>query len=109
MKLNTAVRTLTRAYDGVRETPTAKVTISAQTAAEVLDYIQELESQIPEKLKLGDTVEVTTPGSYKGLKGTIINVEPLARRFPYSVEIKAPYGQGKTIVYFSQSDIRKAV
>lgn len=104
-----AVRSLALAYAAVREHPSAKVTITVQTAADLLNYIQELEAAVPAKPKLGDLVEITLPGSYKGLKGKIVNVEPLARRYPYSVEFKAPYGNGLTIAYFSEGDIRKAV
>lgn len=46
VKPNLAVRTLSNAYDSKREYPQAKVEIKSWVAADLLDYVQELEAKV---------------------------------------------------------------
>ena len=103
-----AVKRLERAYATGREFPNSVITLKAQTAADLLDYIQELEAQVEKStVKIGDTVEITSRGQFVGMSGKVINIEPFAPTYPYSVEFVNSEGQRLAIAYFSRGDLKK--
>lgn len=97
----------------------AKVCLLLEDAAGILHYLDELEAKVSaqsesdEPLVIGDTVEVIAEhveswgGSLLGDRGTLVNIEPLADKYPYSVEFPYMAGPGKKIKYFARTELRK--
>lgn len=82
------------------------------TARAVLDAVKGLEGFL-EPLAIGDEVEVvaehveTYGGSVLGKQGRLMNIEPLARDYPYSVEFRMLAGLGSQINYFARTELKK--
>jgi hypothetical protein len=90
------------------------VTLSRQTARAILDEIDGVDKVMTTApaLKLGDTVKVIqTHSRWHNRVGTIMNIEPHAREYPYSVDFSRdatdPRGWRTEVAYFSQSQLEK--
>jgi hypothetical protein len=85
------------------------VAIDRYTARRLLDAL----TGPKEVLAVGDTVEVTaTDSAYQGRQGTIVNIETLADKYPYSVAFKTHFGTGSLafaspIAYYAEADLKK--
>jgi hypothetical protein len=88
------------------------VAIDRTLARALLDALKASQEPV-ETLVLGDYVEVvaehtqTYGGSVLGRKGTLINIEPRADNYPYSVEFRLLAGLGSQIMYFSRTELKK--
>jgi len=66
-----------------------------------------------EPLALADYVEViaehveTHGESLIGNRGTLVNIEPLAETYPYSVEFRMFAGLGTQVKYFARTELKK--
>ncbi len=102
----------------VKEAETAGVThiaLDRITARALLDAVKA--SQGPDEgLVIGDLVEVTADHTdvvgdnpYRGRKGTLVNIETLAKNYPYSVEFRLLAGLGTQVVDFAHTELKKVV
>lgn len=88
------------------------VALDRFTARRLIDAVKGLEDFM-EALVVGDEVEVvaehveTYGQSLIGDRGTLVNIEPLADNYPYSVEFRLAAGLGTQIKYFSRTELKK--
>lgn len=90
------------------------VTLSRFTARAILDEIDKVDAEVTTApaINIGDTVKITQINSkWHGRVGTVMNIEPHARDYPYSVdfsrEATASVGWRTEIAYFGRSQIEK--
>lgn len=88
------------------------VALDRFTARRLLDALK-ASGAYTEELIIGDEVEVVAEhvasagGSLIGDRGTLVNIEPLADKYPYSVEFRLFAGLGSQIKYFSRGELKK--
>lgn len=88
------------------------IAVDRFTARVLLDSVK-ASGAFEEQLAIGDEVEVVAEhvqsvgGSLIGDRGTLVNIEPLAEKYPYSVEFRAFAGLGKQIKYFARTELKK--
>lgn len=69
--------------------------------------------EFAEPLAIGDEVEVvaehveTQGRPLIGDRGTLVNIEPHAENYPYSVEFRLFAGMGSQIKYFARTELKK--
>lgn len=104
MSDNKAVQKLDALYKSVREFPGRTVALSSETAAQLLDYIEELEAKVPvyEKFVVGDVVQIIKDDSgifnwMVGRTGTVVEIKedderhPVVIEFPSKLRARAHY------------------
>lgn len=88
------------------------VALDRFTARRLVEAVKGLEDFM-EALVVGDEVEVvaehinTAGGSVLGHKGVLVNIEPLADNYPYSVQFRLAAGLGTQIKYFARGELKK--
>lgn len=88
------------------------VALDRFTARRLLDALK-ASGERSDELAIGDEVEVTAEhldsagGSLIGRKGTLMNIEPHADKYPYSVEFRIFAGLGSQIMYFGRNELKK--
>jgi hypothetical protein len=85
------------------------VAIDRHLARRLLDALKPAKTP----LAVGDPVEVISRDSaYWGRTGTLVNIEPHAEKYPYSVAFKTHIGTGSLaftapIAYYAEADLKK--
>lgn len=86
------------------------VALDRYTARRLLDALK-ASGEHSDELAIGDEVEVTAEHTGStgliGRKGLLVNIEPLADKYPYSVEFRTFAGLGSQIMYFSRQELKK--
>jgi hypothetical protein len=88
------------------------VALDRFAARQILDALK-ASVLVMEELVVGDEVEVvaehveTRGHSLIGGRGTLINIEPLAHNYPYSVEFRLLAGLGSQVKYFARGELKK--
>lgn len=88
------------------------VALDRYTARRLLDALK-ASGEHSDELVIGDEVEVTAEhlasagGPLIGRKGTLVNIERFADKYPYSVEFRLLAGLGSQIMYFGRQELKK--
>lgn len=88
------------------------VALDRFTARRLVEAVKGLEGFM-EVLVIGDEVEVVAEHvasageSLIGDRGTLVNIEPHAQNYPYSVEFRLMAGLGSQIKYFARGELKK--
>lgn len=102
---NPSYNILKAKYDEAVAAKVTHIALSVEDAAGLLNLIDQVE-----ELSVGDEVEVTAEhvsswgGSLLGDRGVLINIEPLADKYPYSVSFQHVAGLA---TYFARGELKK--
>lgn len=95
MSENKAVQNLDGLYRTVKDKPNGSVMLAASEAAELLDYIESLENNQGDEIKVGDKVKTQIPaatvkgGIPEGSVGEVIHINHLSTPYPYEIRFNA--------------------